>query len=89
MPRTVEEILRHADELAARFEAYEPDPHDELDAHAVGLLRSAVAERSGAERHLLQAVQVARAAGMSWSAMGSMVGTSGGGCPAAILDKIS
>ena len=32
MPRTVEEILQHADELAARFESYEPDPKDELDS---------------------------------------------------------
>ena len=38
MPRTVEEILKHADELAARFESYEPDPKDELDAKAVLLL---------------------------------------------------
>jgi hypothetical protein len=28
MPRSVEEILKHADELAARFENYEPDPRD-------------------------------------------------------------
>ena len=25
MPRTVDEILQHADELAARFESYEPN----------------------------------------------------------------
>ena len=31
MPRSVEDILRHADELAARFEDYEPDPAQELD----------------------------------------------------------
>jgi len=28
--RTVDEILAHADELAARFESYEPQPLDEL-----------------------------------------------------------
>lgn len=77
MPRTVEEILQHADELAARFESYQPDPKDELDARAVELLRTAVAERSDAERHLLEAVQAARASGMPWSAIGSLVGTSG------------
>ena len=59
MPRTVEEILAHADELAARFEHYEPDPADEVDAGAVALLRAAVAERSEAERHLLDAVRQA------------------------------
>ncbi len=77
MPRTVEEILAHADELAARFESYEPDPARELDAHAVGLLRAAVAERSDAERHMVDAVKVARDAGLSWSAIGTLVGTSG------------
>ncbi len=77
MPRTVEEILQHADQLAARFAPYEPDPKDELDPSVVLLLRAAVAERSDAERHLLEAVRAARASGMSWSAIGSFVGTSG------------
>ncbi|MGX0672161.1 hypothetical protein [Kocuria marina] len=35
MPRTVEEILAHADELAARFEQYDPRPEDELDVDAI------------------------------------------------------
>lgn len=77
MPRTVEEILAHADELAARFESYEPDPSDELDAGAVALLRAAVTERSDAERHLIEAVSAAREAGMSWSMIGTFVGTTG------------
>ena len=77
MPRTVEEILQHADELAARFESYEPNPADELDAGAVTLLRAAVAERSQAERHLINAIRKAREAGMPWSAIGTFVGTSG------------
>jgi hypothetical protein len=77
MPRTVDEILAQADELAARFEAYEPKASDELDAGAVALLRSAVAERSAAERHLIEAVRAAREAGMPWSAIGSLVGTTG------------
>ena len=77
MPRTVEEILQHADELAARFVSYEPDPADELDAGAVALLRAAIAERSEAERHLIEAVRKAREAGMSWSVIGTFVGTSG------------
>ena len=77
MPRTVEEILAHADELAARFENYEQNPADEVDAAAVRMLRAAVAERSEAERHLLEAVKQARKVGMSWSAIGTIVGTSG------------
>jgi hypothetical protein len=77
MPRSVEEILQHADELAARFENYEPAPADELDAGAVSLLRAAVQERSQAERHLIEAIRAARESGMSWSAIGTFVGTSG------------
>jgi hypothetical protein len=48
MPRTVKEILADADELAERFENYEPSPDDELDPAVVALLRAAVAERSAA-----------------------------------------
>ncbi len=77
MPRTVDEILQHADELAARFEDYEPREGDELDSGAVASLRTAVAERSEAERHMVDAVRRAREAGLSWSAIGSFVGTSG------------
>lgn len=77
MPRTVEEILAHADELAARFEDYEPNPGDELDVTAIGRLRTAVAQQSAAERHLLDAVKTAREAGMSWATIGTFVGTSG------------
>lgn len=77
MPRTVDEILQHADELAARFESYEPNPADELDTGAVALLRAAVAERSQAERHLIDAIRKAREASMPWSAIGTFVGTSG------------
>ncbi|MBK8461239.1 MAG: hypothetical protein WAS07_12010 [Micropruina sp.] len=77
MPRTVDEILQHADELAARFESYEPNPADELDTGAVALLRAAVAERSQAERHLIEAIRKAREAGLPWSTIGTFVGTSG------------
>jgi hypothetical protein len=42
MPRSVKEILQHADELAERFENCEPKPADELDSGAVVLLRATV-----------------------------------------------
>jgi hypothetical protein len=77
MPRTVEEILKHADELAARFENYEPSAADELDVSAVSALRAAVQERSEAEQHVVDAIREARKSGMTWSAIGTFVGTSG------------
>ncbi len=77
MPRSVDEILAHADQMAGRFEDYDPQPGDELDREAVTALRSAVQERSDAERHVLDAVRSAREAGLSWSAIGALVGTTG------------
>lgn len=77
MPCTVEEILAHADELAARFEQYEPRPEAKLDVDAITALRAAIAERSAAERHVIDAVRAARHAGMSWAAIGAFVGTTG------------
>ena len=46
MARTVNEILAHADELAARFESYEPKPLDELRAR----LRAALSAAGDPER---------------------------------------
>jgi hypothetical protein len=77
MPRTVKEILDQADELAARFEAHEPDPADVSDAAALRAVRKAFQARAETERRVADAVSVARAEGHSWAAIGAMVGTSG------------
>jgi hypothetical protein len=77
MPRTVAEILDQADELAARFEAHEPDVNAIVDAAALRAVRRAFQARADAERQLADAVSVARAEGHSWAAIGAMVGTSG------------
>ena len=77
MPRTVDEILAHTDELATRFENYDPTSAEELDVAAMTELRSAVAEQAAAERHVIAAVADARRSGMSWAAVGDLVGTSG------------
>jgi hypothetical protein len=89
MPRSVEEILAHADELAAMFENYEPDPSDELDAGAVALLRTAVAERSEAERHVIDAVRAAREAGLSWAVIGVFLGTTGEAARQRYVNKVA
>jgi hypothetical protein len=77
MPRTVSEILEQADELAARFEAHEPDATDVHDAAALRAVREAFLSRAQAERLLTDAVLAARTEGHSWSAIGAMLGTSG------------
>jgi hypothetical protein len=73
----VRDILKHADELAKRFEGYEPADGDERDPAVFAALRSAVVSRSDAERAIRNAVDVAREHGYSWAFIGSLVGTSG------------
>lgn len=77
MPRSVEEILAHADELASRFADYEPNPADERDPAAFLELRGAVLARSGAERAIQAAVEKARLQRYSWNQIGSLLGTTG------------
>lgn len=76
MPRSVDEIIAHADEYAARFENYEPRVEDEVPIEVLNL-RKAAWSRSDAEREMLEAVAAARQAGTSWSMIGSVIGTSG------------
>lgn len=89
MPRSVDEILAHADELAARFEEYEPADADELDADALTLLREAVHGRADAERQMIDAIQAARDAGISWANIGTIIGTSGEAVRQRYADKIA
>lgn len=76
MPRTAQEILERADELAARFENHDPgdDIHDAMELHRV---REAFLARADAEHALGGAVVRARRNGHSWASIGAMVGTSG------------
>ena len=75
MPRSVQDILDHADELAKRFEDYEPSPDDEV-AVAEHLLRRAVLARARSERQISEAVDAARRAGISWKRIGVELGIS-------------
>lgn len=75
MPRSVEEILERADEVAARFEDHDPGPT--IDASALRDVRLAFLERAEAERSLVHAVTAARTEGHSWASIGAMLGTSG------------
>lgn len=77
MPRSVRDILDHADELVKRFEDYEPADGDERDPAVFAALRSAVVCRSDAERAIKNAVDLAREHGYSWAFIGSLIGTSG------------
>ncbi len=77
MPRSIEEILDQADELATRFENHQPGSDQILDASSLRRVREAFGVRAAAERELLDAVAAARRDGHSWMTIGSMLGTSG------------
>ncbi|MGH3503610.1 MAG: hypothetical protein ACRDQA_22340 [Nocardioidaceae bacterium] len=77
MPRSLEEIIAHADELADAFEDYEPDLADEGKSSPLVALRLAAARRVEADRDLLAAVSKARDRQISWAAIGNVLGTSG------------
>ena len=75
MPRSLQEILQHADELERRFAEHEPN--DVRDAAPLHAIRDAVTARAASERRIADTVSEAREAGVSWSAIGGMLGTSG------------
>ncbi len=75
MPRSIQEILDHADELAKRFEDYEPKPGDERPLEEYLLERATLARARG-EQQVLDAVTTARSKGMSWQRIGEILGTS-------------
>ena len=75
MPRSIQEILDHADELAARLEAYDPEADDERPVEEYLLERAALA-RARSEQRVVEAVVAARAKGLSWQRIGQILGTS-------------
>lgn len=77
MPRTISDIVEHGDELARRFEDYEPREADQRPAETFTGLRDAVLARARAESTLAAAVAQARHDGYSWRSIGSVIGTSG------------
>lgn len=75
MPRSIQEILDHADELAKRFEDYEPKTEDERSVEEYLLERATIA-RARSERDVVEATTRARNTGMSWQRIGAILGTS-------------
>lgn len=76
MPRSLNELMARADELADTFEAYEPKDGDRGEPALMALRRLAF-QRSMMERQVTDAVREARRAGASWAKIGNELGTSG------------
>lgn len=75
MPRSIQDILDHADELAKRFEDFDPTQAVDVPVEEY-LLQRAVVARARSEQQLIEAVAKARSAGISWQKIGALVGTS-------------
>jgi hypothetical protein len=75
MPRSIQEILDHGDELAKHFEDYEPKAGDERVLEEYLLERATIA-RARSERQIIEAVTAARSKGLSWQRIGDILGTS-------------
>ena len=75
MPRSIQNILDHADKLAKRFEDFDPNQARDIPVEEY-LLQRAVVARARSEQQLLDTVVAARAAGLSWQKIGALLGTS-------------
>ena len=76
MPRSIDDLVARADELADEFEGYAPQEADRGEPALLALRRAAY-RRALIERELVERVLQARQAGESWTKTGNEFGTSG------------
>lgn len=88
MPRSIEELMARADELADQFEDYDPKPEDRGEEPPLMALRRAAYRRALVERELLASVRRARRTGASWAQVGKELGTSGEAARQRYADKV-
>lgn len=76
--RSLADLIAHADELADKFETYEPT-EDDFDAPLPPLMavKLAAFRRAAAEKELAEAITAAREAHLSWRQLGEAIGTTG------------
>lgn len=87
MPRSIDDLLRQADQLADRFEDYEPREDDRGEPALMALRRTAY-RRALIERDLVEMVRRAREAGASWTKIGKELGTTGEAARQRYADKV-
>lgn len=78
MRPSLKDLIAKADELAERFEDYEPRDED-LGAPLPPLMTVRLAQfrRTQAEKELAEAIHAARDAKISWRELGEAIGTTG------------
>ena len=78
MRRSLSDLIAQADELAERFENYEPADGDfNAPLSPIMAVKLAQFRRSQAEKELAEAIRTARTADVSWRELGEAIGTSG------------
>ncbi|HEY2041414.1 MAG TPA: hypothetical protein VGH11_01970 [Jatrophihabitans sp.] len=75
MPRSLKDIIAHADELADRFEQMEPGTPKDIEP--LRRLATAVTEEAEARSRIVESVVYARRCHTSWTTIGAVLGTSG------------
>lgn len=87
MPRSIDDLVAQADELAGEFERYEPREADRGEPTLMALRRAAY-RRALIERDVIEMVRQAREAGASWTKIGKELGTSGEAARQRYGDKV-
>ena len=77
MPRSIQEILDHAEQFSDLFEDHDPNPDNFGEGESLRALSKAVQARAETEKQMVDVVSDARAEGHSWSAIGGILGTTG------------
>ena len=77
MPRSLNELIKHADFYAKQFEDYPTSSQDAIDSATFNELWSAGQQKSTLENSIAELVVKARSENMSWKLIGQIIGTSG------------
>jgi hypothetical protein len=75
MPKSMEELIQHADDISEMFENWDSSKSTILSKEETAILR-AVYQRCFQEKKIADAVQNARAKNISWKDIGFVLGTS-------------
>ena len=87
MPRSIDDLIARADELADEFEGYDPSEEDRGEPPLVALRRAAY-RRALIEQELIDTVRRARRTGATWAKIGQELGTSGEAARQRYADKV-
>jgi hypothetical protein len=77
MPRSLNELIKHADFYAKQFEDNPTSADDAIDSATFNALWAAGEQKSTIENSIAELVVKARSENMSWKLIGQVLGTTG------------